>query len=154
MRFNKAILAVAIGSAAVAAWAAPGFGPDLFGMDEGEPRGSHHHRHHHGHHHDGHRHGAGPMSPERAEARIDRMAERLVRAVDGTPEQKQKSVAALKLLNYKVISAGDSFNDTAMLAEANVGFLFHSPDNIKKQFPQFRAFDAYDDLMRAIKAEV
>ena len=90
MRFNKAILAVAIGSAAVAAWAAPGFGPDLFGMDEGEPRGSHHHRHHHGHHHDGHRHGAGPMSPERAEARIDRMAERLVRAVDGTPEQKQK----------------------------------------------------------------
>jgi periplasmic protein CpxP/Spy len=92
MRFSKAILAVAIGSAAVAAWAAPGFGPDLFGMGEGEPHGGHHHRHHQGHdrHHGGPRHGAGPMTPERAEARIDRMAERLVEAVDGTPEQKQK----------------------------------------------------------------
>lgn len=70
------------------------------------------------------------------------------------PEQKQKSVAALKLLNYKVISAGDSFNDTAMLAEANVGFLFHSPENIKKQFPQFRAFETYEDLMKAIVAEL
>lgn len=70
------------------------------------------------------------------------------------PEQKQKAVAALKLLNYKVISAGDSFNDTAMLAEANVGFLFHAPDNIKKQFPQFRAFDDYADLMSAMRAEL
>jgi phosphoserine/homoserine phosphotransferase len=70
------------------------------------------------------------------------------------PEQKQKSVAALKLLNYKVISAGDSFNDTAMLAEANVGFLFHSPENIRKQFPQFRAFETYEDLMKAIVAEL
>jgi phosphoserine / homoserine phosphotransferase len=70
------------------------------------------------------------------------------------PEQKQKAVAALKLLNFKVISGGDSFNDTAMLAEANVGFLFHAPDNIKKQFPQFRAFDEYADLMAAIRAEL
>lgn len=70
------------------------------------------------------------------------------------PEQKQKAVAALKLLNYKVISAGDSFNDTAMLAEANVGFLFHAPENIKEQFPQFRAFDEYGDLMTAIRAEL
>jgi phosphoserine / homoserine phosphotransferase len=70
------------------------------------------------------------------------------------PEQKQKAVVALKLLNFKVISAGDSFNDTAMLAEANVGFLFHAPDNIKKQFPQFRAFDEYADLMAAIRAEL
>ncbi len=70
------------------------------------------------------------------------------------PEQKQKAVAALKLLNYKVISGGDSFNDTAMLAEAHVGFLFHAPENIKQQFPQFRAFDQYADLMSAIKAEL
>jgi phosphoserine / homoserine phosphotransferase len=69
-------------------------------------------------------------------------------------EQKQKAVAALKLLNYKVISAGDSFNDTAMLGEANVGFLFHAPENIRKQFPQFRAFDEYSDLLNAIKAEL
>ncbi len=68
-----------------------------------------------------------------------------------TPEQKQKAVAALKLLNYHVISAGDSFNDTTMLAEANVGFLFHAPESIKKQFPQFQAVDAYSDLLKLIK---
>jgi phosphoserine/homoserine phosphotransferase len=67
------------------------------------------------------------------------------------PEQKQKAVAALKLLNYHVISAGDSFNDTAMLAEANVGFLFHAPDNIQRQFPQFKAVDAYPDLLKLIQ---
>ena len=90
MRFSKAILAVAIGSAALTAWAAPGFGPDLFGMGEGDSRGDRPHRHHHEHHHGGSRHGAGPMSPERVDARIDRMAERLVSSVDGSPEQKQK----------------------------------------------------------------
>ena len=88
MRFSKAILALAIGSAAAAAWAAPGYGPDLFGMGDGEGRGGHHR--HHGDHHGGPGHGAGPMSPERVDARIDRMAERLVSSVDGTPEQKQK----------------------------------------------------------------
>ena len=60
--------------------------------------------------------------------------------------------AALKLLNYRVISAGDSFNDTAMLAEANVGFLFHSPEHIQKQFPQFKPFEKFSDLLGAIKA--
>jgi phosphoserine/homoserine phosphotransferase len=68
------------------------------------------------------------------------------------PEQKQKAVAALKLLNYHVISAGDSFNDTAMLSEANAGFLFRAPDNIKRQFPQFKALESYPDLLREIKA--
>jgi phosphoserine/homoserine phosphotransferase len=67
------------------------------------------------------------------------------------PEQKQKTVAALKALNYHVISAGDSFNDTAMLAEANAGFLFHSPENIKKQFPQFKAVDDYAELLKLIR---
>jgi phosphoserine/homoserine phosphotransferase len=67
------------------------------------------------------------------------------------PEQKQKAVAALKLLNYYVISAGDSFNDTAMLSEANVGFLFHAPENIKKQFPQFKAVETYADLLTCIR---
>ncbi len=68
-----------------------------------------------------------------------------------TSEQKQKAVAALKLLNYHVISAGDSFNDTAMLIEANVGFLFHAPDNIKKQFPQFKVLEEYSELMKLIR---
>jgi phosphoserine/homoserine phosphotransferase len=67
------------------------------------------------------------------------------------PEQKQRAVAAFKLLNYHVIAAGDSFNDTAMLGEAHIGFLFHAPDNVKKQFPQFEAVDTYSDLMQLIK---
>ena len=67
------------------------------------------------------------------------------------PEQKQKSVAAFKLLNYHVISGGDSFNDTAMLSEAHVGLLFRAPENVKKQFPQFKAVEAYADLMKLIK---
>jgi phosphoserine/homoserine phosphotransferase len=66
------------------------------------------------------------------------------------PNQKQKSVVALKSLNYHVIAAGDSFNDTAMLAEAHLGFLFHAPDAIKKQFPQFEAVETYVDLLGLI----
>jgi len=66
-------------------------------------------------------------------------------------EQKREAVAALKHMNYHVISAGDSFNDTAMLLEANVGFLFRAPDNVKQQFPQFKAVDAYADLLRLIR---
>ncbi len=69
-----------------------------------------------------------------------------------TPEQKQKSVAALKLLNYNVVAAGDSFNDTAMLAEAHTGILFRAPENIKKQFPQFPVAERYEDLMARIKS--
>ncbi len=68
------------------------------------------------------------------------------------PEQKQRAVAAFKLLNYHVIAGGDSFNDTAMLIEAHVGFLFRAPDNVKRQFPQFQAVEAYADFMKHIKA--
>lgn len=68
------------------------------------------------------------------------------------PEQKQKTVTALKLLNYRVVSGGDSYNDTAMLKEADVGILFHAPENVRREFPQFQAVDAYPDFMRLIKA--
>ena len=67
------------------------------------------------------------------------------------PEQKQRAVAALKLLNYHVIAAGDSFNDTAMLTEAHVGLLFQAPANVKQQFPQFPAVETYADLLKRIK---
>jgi phosphoserine/homoserine phosphotransferase len=66
-------------------------------------------------------------------------------------QPKRSAVVALKTLQYFLIAAGDSFNDTAMLAEAHVGFLFHSPDHIKKQFPQFPAFEEYGDLLYAMK---
>jgi phosphoserine/homoserine phosphotransferase len=67
------------------------------------------------------------------------------------PNQKQKSVAALKSLNYRVISAGDSYNDTAMLGEADTGFLIHAPDKVKQEFPQFKAVDSHAELLRLIK---
>lgn len=69
-------------------------------------------------------------------------------------EQKQKAVAAFKAMNYRVIAAGDSFNDTTMLGEADVGFLFHAPANVKERFPQFKAVDAYGDLLALIKQEL
>lgn len=68
------------------------------------------------------------------------------------PEQKQRAVAAFKLLNYRVIAAGDSYNDTAMLAEAHVGILFRAPGPVRNQFPQFRAVDSYADLLALIRA--
>ena len=70
------------------------------------------------------------------------------------PEQKQRAVAAFKLLNYHVIAAGDSYNDTAMLIEAHAGFLFRAPENVKQQFSQFRAVEEYRELMMAIKDEM
>jgi phosphoserine / homoserine phosphotransferase len=68
------------------------------------------------------------------------------------PEQKQRAVAAFKLLNYNVIAAGDSFNDTAMLREAHVGFLFRAPENVKAQFPRFKAVETYGELLDLIIA--
>ncbi len=67
------------------------------------------------------------------------------------PEQKQRAVAAFKLLNYRVIAAGDSYNDTAMLAEAHVGILFRAPDRVQREFPQFRAVDTYAELLDLIR---
>jgi phosphoserine / homoserine phosphotransferase len=66
-------------------------------------------------------------------------------------DQKRKTVAALKQLNYHVISAGDSYNDTGMLLEANTGFLIHAPENVKKQFPQFKAVESHAELLKLIK---
>lgn len=80
--------------------------------------------------------------------------DRIVNYQIRTPEQKQKAVAAFKAMNYRVIAAGDSFNDTTMLAEADAGFLFHAPANVKERFPQFKAVDAYADLLGLIKHEL
>ena len=66
-------------------------------------------------------------------------------------DQKKNAVAALKGLNYNVIAAGDSYNDTAMLQEANVGILFRAPENVRKEFPQFKAIDTYKELNQLIR---
>ncbi|MBT4898804.1 MAG: bifunctional phosphoserine phosphatase/homoserine phosphotransferase ThrH [Nitrospina sp.] len=66
------------------------------------------------------------------------------------PDAKTKAVAALKLLNLKVIAAGDSYNDTGMLKEADAGILFRAPDNVVKEFPQFPVTRDYDEFKTAI----
>ena len=70
------------------------------------------------------------------------------------PDQKRKAVAAFRSLNYRVIAASDSYNDTTMLGEADTGFLFRSPDNVKAEFPQFRSAEEYDELMGLIRGEL
>ena len=61
-------------------------------------------------------------------------------------DHKRHAVRAFKSLNYRVVAAGDSYNDTTMLAEADTGFLFRAPDNVRAEFPQFPALDTFDDL--------
>ena len=68
------------------------------------------------------------------------------------PDQKRKAVAALQSLNYRVIAAGDSYNDTTMLGQADHGFLFHAPENVVREFPRFPALDSYPDLLQRISA--
>jgi len=62
---------------------------------------------------------------------------------------KRQAVLALKTLYYRVIAAGDSYNDTTMLAEADAGILFCAPDHVMAEFPQFPAVHSYQDLKQA-----
>lgn len=66
------------------------------------------------------------------------------------PNQKMESVKRFKELQFKVIAAGDSYNDTAMLAEAHAGILFHPPQNVIDEFPQFPVTLNYTELRAAI----
>ena len=66
------------------------------------------------------------------------------------PDPKRASVKAFHSLNYRVIAAGDSYNDTSMLEEADAGFLFCAPDNVISEFPQYPAVNNYEDLKAAI----
>jgi phosphoserine/homoserine phosphotransferase len=68
------------------------------------------------------------------------------------PNQKKEAVQRFKELNFKVIAAGDSYNDTAMLGEAHAGILFHAPENVIREFPQFTVTNTYDELRVAIDA--
>ncbi len=61
-------------------------------------------------------------------------------------DHKRQSVQALKQLNFKVYAAGDSYNDTTMLKEADAGFLFRAPENVIEQFPQFSVTNDYAEL--------
>jgi len=65
-------------------------------------------------------------------------------------DPKRMSVQALHGLNYRVIAAGDSYNDTTMLAEADAGILFHAPQNVIDEFPQFPAVHTFEELRAQI----
>ncbi|MBN1268984.1 MAG: bifunctional phosphoserine phosphatase/homoserine phosphotransferase ThrH [Kiritimatiellae bacterium] len=64
-------------------------------------------------------------------------------------DQKRACVAAFKQLNFRVIAAGDSYNDTAMLKEAHAGILFRPPQNVIAEFPQFPVTTTYDEMRQA-----
>ncbi len=66
------------------------------------------------------------------------------------PDQKRQAVNALRSLNYRVIAAGDSFNDIGMLDAADAGFLIHPPPAVVAQFPQFPVCGGFDELKAAI----
>ena len=67
-------------------------------------------------------------------------------------DQKRRTVEALRGLNYNVIAAGDSYNDTSMLAMANAGILLNPPSNVIDEFPQFPVTTDYAGLLTAIEA--
>ena len=87
------------------------------------------------------------------------MCNSLVVAEDGTitdfkmrlPDSKLNTVKGLQSIGYDTIASGDSFNDLGMIQASKAGFLFKSTEQIKKDYPQFPAFEEYDELLDAIK---
>ena len=65
-------------------------------------------------------------------------------------KSKLSTVKALQTIGYNTIAAGDSFNDLAMIQASKAGFLFRSTEQIKKDFPEYPAFEEFDDLYEAI----
>ncbi len=69
-------------------------------------------------------------------------------------DQKRKAVEALRSLNYEVISAGDSYNDLSMLQASNHGILFHPPEQIVRDYPQFPVTLSYQALGNALASKI
>ncbi len=82
--------------------------------------------------------------------RLDIVDDRIVGFRRRMPDAKLAAVEALHGLNFRVIAAGDSYNDTSMLLGADTGFLFHAPENVRAEFPGLVALDEYDELLEAI----
>ena len=74
-----------------------------------------------------------------------RITDYRLRQADG----KTKAVAALQSMNFQVIAAGDSYNDTGMLKQADAGIFFRPPESITKEFPQFPVTHQYDEMKQA-----
>ncbi|MDZ7346183.1 MAG: bifunctional phosphoserine phosphatase/homoserine phosphotransferase ThrH, partial [candidate division KSB1 bacterium] len=65
-------------------------------------------------------------------------------------DSKRQCVLAVRALNFPVTAVGDSYNDTGMLAAADVGILFRPPQNVIDEFPQFPVTRSYDELREAL----
>ena len=65
-------------------------------------------------------------------------------------QAKKQAILGFQAMGYKCLAAGDSYNDTTMLAEADVGFLFRAPKNVIEEFPQFRVTNDYAELRQFI----
>ena len=69
-------------------------------------------------------------------------------------QSKLTTVKALQSIGFDTIASGDSYNDLGMIQASKAGFLFRSTDQIKAEYPKLPAFESYDELMAAIKAEI
>lgn len=67
------------------------------------------------------------------------------------PDGKRHAALAFKQLNFRLVAMGDSFNDTAMLAEAGLGILFRPSDKVRQQFPQFPVVNEYSQVIQLIE---
>ena len=67
------------------------------------------------------------------------------------PQSKLTTVRALQSIGYQTIAAGDSYNDLEMIQASRAGFLFRSTEKIRQDYPQLPAYEAYDDLLAAIR---
>ena len=69
-------------------------------------------------------------------------------------DSKKTTVKALQSIGFETIASGDSYNDLGMIQASKAGFLFKSTDKIKADYPQLPAYETYDELLRAIKANL
>lgn len=69
-------------------------------------------------------------------------------------QSKLTTVKALQSIGYETIASGDSFNDLGMIKASKAGFLFRSTEAIKADYPEYPAFETYDELLAAIKKEL
>jgi phosphoserine / homoserine phosphotransferase len=84
--------------------------------------------------------------------KLEVSADRIVGYTLRQPNAKRAAVQAFHGLNYRVVATGDSYNDTAMLGEADAGVLFCPPANVIAEFPQFPVAHSYEDLKDAFSA--
>ena len=83
--------------------------------------------------------------------RLEVVDDRVVGYVLRQPDSKRQAVQAFHQLNFRVIAAGDSYNDTAMLAEAEAGILFRPPQNVIDEFPQFPVARTFEEMRKAFR---